>query len=92
MNTIAMVTLVGSTIVGSAQFNTWEECVVARNQSSAQAGVTATCTYRHSKENNGKQMFGAMLRAMTDMAASTCGTVDSVIPDDVPLLNHGRGH
>ena len=92
MNTIAMVTLVGSTIVGSAQFNTWEECVVARNQSSAQAGVTATCTYRHSKENNGKQMFGAMLKAMTDMAESTCGTVDSVIPDDVPLLNHGRGH
>ena len=37
-------------------------------------------------------MFGAMLKAMTDMAASTCGTVDSIIPDDVPLLNNGRGH
>ena len=90
MNTIAMVTLVGSTIVGSAQFNTWEDCVVARDQSSAQPGVTATCTYRQSKSRDGKQLFGAMLKAMTEMAGSTCGTIEG--DPDVPLLNGGRGH
>ena len=94
MNTIVMVTLVGSTMVGSAQFKNMESCMFAREAVQSQDSVTASCVYRYDKpkDRKGEQMFAAMLRAMTDMAASTCGTVDSVITDDVPLLNHGKGH
>lgn len=79
MNTVAMITLVGSTIVGTAQFNTWDECVVARERSVAQDNVTAKCAYHQPKvkDRSGEKIFSSMLQAMTAMAATTCGTVDN---------------
>jgi len=79
MNTVAMITLVGSTIIGTAQFNTWDECVVARERSVAQDNVTAKCAYHQPKvkDRSGEKIFSSMLQAMTAMAATTCGTVNN---------------
>ena len=78
MNTIVMVTLVGSTLVGSAQFSNFNECMAARQQMVAQKGVTATCVYRHKKQDNSGKIFGAMLEAMKAMADTTkCGTMQN---------------
>ena len=78
MNTIVMVTLVGSTLVGSAQFSSFDECMAARQQMVAQNGVSASCVYRHKKQDNSGKMFGVMLEAMKAMADSTkCGTVQN---------------
>ena len=78
MNTIAMVTLVGSTIVGSAQFNNMESCMFAREAVQSQDSVTASCVYRYKKprDQKGEKIFGAMLEAMKAMSASTCGTIE----------------
>ena len=78
MNTIVMVTLVGSTMVGSAQFKNMESCMFAREAVQSQDSVTASCVYRYDKpkDRKGEQMFAAMLNAMTTMANTTkCGTL-----------------
>ena len=78
MNTIVMVTLVGSTMVGSAQFKNMDLCMSARDNVQTQAGVTASCIYRYKKprDEKGEKIFGAMLDAMKAMSASTCGTIE----------------
>ena len=78
MNTIVMVTLVGSTMVGSAQFKNMEICMFAREAVQSQDSVTASCVYRYKKprDEKGEKIFGAMLDAMKAMSASTCGTIE----------------
>jgi hypothetical protein len=78
MNTIIMVTLVGSTMVGSAQFKNMESCMFAREAVQSQDSVTASCVYRYKKprDQKGEKIFGAMLEAMKAMSASTCGTIE----------------
>jgi len=78
MNTIIMVTLVGSTMVGSAQFKNMESCMFAREAVQSQDSVTASCVYRYKKprDQKGEKIFGAMLDAMKAMSASTCGTIE----------------
>tara|TARA_B110000858_G_scaffold153794_1_gene175361 strand:- start:674 stop:916 length:243 start_codon:yes stop_codon:yes gene_type:complete len=73
-----MVTLVGSTMVGSAQFKNMESCMFAREAVQSQDSVTASCVYRYKKprDQKGEKIFGAMLEAMKAMSASTCGTIE----------------
>lgn len=78
MNTVVMVTLVGSTMVGSAQFKNMESCMFARDAVHSQDDVSASCVYRYKKpkDRKGEQIFAAMLNAMAAVAATTkCGTL-----------------
>lgn len=67
MNTIIMITVVAGNIIGSATFDTIEQCNEARNKVIQQEGSKVYCTYQEKAPDHSKeffQIFGKMLQEM----------------------------